>query len=60
MAFFHESEASPFVHIQIRKDILQHVDDATLVMHHLFQGYQVGVYLRNPGIHFTRDFKTVT
>ena len=25
MAFFHESEASPFVHIQIRKDILQHV-----------------------------------
>jgi hypothetical protein len=38
MAFFHESEASPFVHIQIRKDILQHVDDAALVMHHLFQG----------------------
>ena len=30
MAFFHESEASPFVHIQIRKDILQHVDDAAL------------------------------
>ena len=35
-------------------------DEESVAVSESETGFRVGVYLRNPGIHFTRDFKTVT
>ena len=59
MAFLHERQPAAFVRVQSGQHILHHVKDAPLVVHHLFQRYQVGVYPCDSAVHLPRDFEAV-
>ena len=58
MTLFHERQPAPLVRIQ-RQCILQHVDNAPLVVHHFFQRHEVGVDSREAAVHLAGDFEPV-
>jgi len=59
MAFLHECQPAAFVRVQSGQHILHHVKDAPFVVHHLFQRYQVGIYLGDSAVHLSRYLKAV-